>query len=131
MDVRVTASKLQVGRDSSMSRDDAVAYAQDQVGKVMSIFDVSPKSARVVLSTEGSETDPVQKVDVTLTMGRHTIVQSAHSRSIKKAIDRACEPLRRQVQRQKTRLTDARRSEQARAKHKAEATHGVLPPDED
>lgn len=126
MDVRVTASKLQVEEGSAMSREDAVEYAQEQIEKVMSIFDISPKSARVVLSTEGSETDPVQKVDATLTMGRHTIVQSAHSRSIKKAIDRACEPLRRQVQRQKTRLTDARRSEQARAKHRAEAAHGTM-----
>lgn len=121
MEIRVNASQLNVGEDSTMTKDDAIQYVREQVEKAASIFDISPKSATVVLNTEGLQSDPVQKVDIDLVLGSKKIVQSAHSRSIKKAIDRACGPLRRQVQRQKTKVTDGKRFHAAALKHKSQA----------
>lgn len=124
MDVRVSSSQLELGKNVTLTKDEAVGYVRQEVERAASIFDAPGKSARVVLRTEGLRTDPVQKVEIELSIGSHRMFQSAHSRSVKKAIDRACGPLRRQVQRLKTKATEGHRESCAKAKRRAQAEDG-------
>lgn len=110
-----------------MSREDAIAYAKEQLGDVMEVFDVQPTDATIVLRTEGEQRDPVQKVSMKLTyktIGK-VIVQDAHSRNVKKAIDRCIEPMTRQLRRAKTKVIDKRRQETASYKFEMQNVHDV------
>lgn len=105
-----------------MSRSEAIDYAKARMGEVMSVLDLEPTSASVTMWTEGEDRDPVQKV--TMRIAYRTldkpIIQEAHSRNIKKAIDRCVEPMTRQVRRAKTKLIDKRRKDTMQAKHDIE-----------
>lgn len=105
-----------------MSRSEAIDYAKARMGEVMSVLDLEPTSASVTMWTEGEDRDPVQKV--TMRIAYRTldkpIIQEAHSRNIKKAIDRCVEPMTRQVRRAKTKLIDKRRKDTMQAKRDIE-----------
>jgi len=135
MQIIVNASQLDVGSNVTLTKDEAIAYAREEVTKAADVIESRNKSAHITLSTEGAKNDPVQKVDITLQIGPQTFVQSAHSRSIKKAIDRASAPLRRQVRRQKTKIVDKHREDTAKAKAVADAIAARVPevvePDEE
>ena len=105
-----------------MSRSEAIDYAKARMGEVMSVLDLEPTCASVTMWTEGEDRDPVQKV--TMRIAYRTldkpIIQEAHSRNIKKAIDRCVEPMTRQVRRAKTKLIDKRRKDTMQAKRDIE-----------
>lgn len=99
-------------------RSMAIDYATTKMHEVMSVLDVEPTSAVVTLRTEGADYDPVQKVTMKITYSKfgQPIVQEAHSRSVKRAIDRCVEPMTRQVRRKKTQVIDKRRQDTMQAK---------------
>lgn len=80
-----------------MTKDEFIRYITGEVERICEVYDVKSASASVKLYTEGAEHDPVQKVDVRINMKGAVINQSAHSRSLKRAIDRALPDLERQV----------------------------------
>ena len=126
MDIQVKTAKLNPGANVTMTKEEAADYARERLEAATSVFEISPMTATIVLSTEGSETDPVQKCDIKLVIRNQVINQSAHSRSIKKAIDRAMPELRNQIKRFKTHKLDKGRENARNAKHRAN-TFGGMP----
>ena len=120
MDITVTASKLDTGANMTLTKDEAVEYVKAELAEVASVFNVN-MSAHVTLHTEGALHDPVQKCDITVTLKGTTLHQSAHSRSIKNAIDRAIPDLRRQLKKYKTRKIDKNRGVSRSAKVQSRA----------
>lgn len=109
MDIKVSTAALVTNpKKCEMSREEAIDYAQERLEKVMSVFDMEPTDASVTLWTEGNERDPTQKVAMRLTYRTidKPIIQEAHSRNIKRAIDRCVSPMTRQVRKAKTKLID-------------------------
>lgn len=119
MDIQVKTAKLVLGSNVTLTADEVTDYVKQQIEEAVSIFEIAPVSAVVNLYTEGSEVDPVQKCDIKLNIRGEVINQSAHSRSIRKAIDRAIPDLRRQVKRYKTHKLDKGRANAREAKHRA------------
>lgn len=112
MDIKVSAATLVTNpKKCEMSREEAIDYAQERLEEVMSVFDMDPTDASVTLWTEGEERDPTQKVTMRLSYRTidKPIIQEAHSRNIKKAIDRCVVPMTRQVRKAKTKLIDKKR----------------------
>lgn len=126
MDIQIRNAKLNVGANATLSVAEASEYVSDEIRKAVEIFDIEPASAVVVLKTEGSADDPVQKVEIKLILGDNIINQSAHSRSIKKAIDRAIPELKRQVKRAKTKKIEKGRSKTRQAKKKADTDKDAI-----
>lgn len=117
--IDVSAGKLRT-KKGEMTKDEAVEYVRACIEDALRVFDTQTE-ARAVLWTEGLETDPVQKVEITVILKGKVIHQEAHSRDIHKAIDRAYQPLRRQMRRFKTQKIDYRRSVSLRNKHTRKA----------
>lgn len=108
--IKIVSSQLDTGKNMEMTEDEARRYAGEQLKKTLDGLDVDPNDAIIVLSTEGAVNDPVQKCGIKLTIDGTVIKQSAHSRTVKKAIDRAIPDVRRQVNRMKTRRIDRKRN---------------------
>lgn len=104
---------------SDLTRLEAKDYAIEQMHEILSVLDLEPISATVTLWTEGEDRDPVQKVSMKIVYRTisQPIVQEAHSRSIKKAIDRCTAPMTRQVRKAKTKMIDKRRADSIQAKN--------------
>lgn len=126
MDIQVNSSKLTTEQGKDVSRDEAIEYARNEVEAALSVFDIEPVSASITLYTDGSKHDPVQKIDVKVVVQGTVINQSAHSRSIIRAIDRAVPDLKRQMKKLKGKKIDKGRSRARNAKdarqREAEAT---------
>lgn len=112
MEIKVSAATLVTNpKKCEMSREEAIDYARSRLEEVMSIFDMKPTNASITLWTVGEKRDPTQKVVMRLTYRTidSPIIQEAHSRNIKKAIDRCVIPMTRQVRKTKTKLIDKKR----------------------
>lgn len=115
MDITVKSSKLNTGANMTLTKEEAVEYVKAEIEEAAEVFDIQ-MSANVNLYTEGAQHDPVQKCDITVKLKGETIHQSAHSRSIKTAIDRAIPDLKRQIKRYKTKKIDKNRNISRNAK---------------
>ena len=105
--INVFSSELHTGGNATLEKEDAILYAKEKVSEAIMLFDnIFPVTAHITLKTDGDMRDPVQKVDIALNMKGHVINQHAHSRSVKKAIDRAIPELKRQIKRYKTKKID-------------------------
>lgn len=113
--IEVSSSKLKT-KDGEMTVDEARDYVTDCVLSALDVFDTQAE-ARAVMWTEGLESDPVQKVEITIKLKGKVLHQEAHSRDIRKAIDRAYKPLRRQMRKFKTQKIDYRRAISLKDKH--------------
>lgn len=93
----------------------------EMTGKLESALDAlgsSPVSVKVVVKSEGPQTDKVQKVTVRISAGRTNIVANEHSRSISRAIDKVVPHIARKVRKNKTRKVDRSRKRSAQAKRR-------------
>lgn len=115
-----------------MSRTEAIEYAKKRMGEVMSVLDLEPTNANITMWTEGEDRDPTQKVTMRISYRTldKPIIQEAHSRNIKRAIDRCIDPMTRQVRRAKTKLIDKRRQDTRQTKMGIERTQASDMPDE-
>lgn len=116
MDVNVNvnaASLVTNDKKCEMTREDAIAYVSGKCRDIASTLDTMPTSIYVTIWTEGERRDPVQKVIIRFTYKNLNapIVQSAHSRNVKKAIDRCVSPMVRQLRKMRTRNIDKRREQ--------------------
>lgn len=109
MDIKVISAKLTTEAGKDVSKEDAIEYAKSEVEKALALFDLVPTSIEIRLYTEGADHDPVQKIDIKVVLPGTAINQSAHSRHVTKAIDKAMPDLRRQLKRYKTKKTDKNR----------------------
>ena len=100
--ITVSSAKLTTEAGKDVSKQEAIDYAVSELEECLGVFDISPITAEITLSTEGSQNDPVQKVNIKVNIRGNVIKQSAHSRQIKKAIDRAIPELQRQIRKYKT-----------------------------
>lgn len=116
MEIQVNSAKLTTEQGKDVSRDEVIAYARNEVEKALSVFEIEPISATITLHTEGSKSDPVQKVDIKVVAYNRVINQSSHSRSAIKAIDRAIPDLKRQMKKMKTKKIDKGRMRSRSAK---------------
>ena len=114
-----------------MSRAEAIEYAKERIGEVMSVLDLEPTNANVTMWTEGEDRDPTQKVTMRISYRTldKPIIQEAHSRNIQRAIDRCIEPMTRQVRRTKTKLIDKRRNDTRQTKRDIEREQAGSVPD--
>lgn len=106
MNIQVSSAKLTTEAGKDISRDKAIAYAKAEVQNAIDLFELEPISAEILLYTEGSSNDPVQKIDVKICLPGAVINQSNHSRHITRAIDKAMPELRRQLKRYKSKKID-------------------------
>jgi ribosomal subunit interface protein len=101
---------MDVGKNMELTKEEAIEYVQSKIDNAIEVFDTNKEiTGQVVLKTEGVEGRKVQKVDITLNVLGRTIKQSEHSRSMKRAIDRACGQLVRQIRKVKTKTVDKKR----------------------
>ena len=119
--INVNARDLDVGSNATMSKDEAVEYVKKVILDAIDLCGRDATSAEARLMTEGSETDPVQKVRINVSFGKDVVAQSAHSRSIKKAIERAQNDLNRQVVKLSTKKTDGKRKDLRKSKQEMNA----------
>ena len=102
-------SQMDLGSNVTITPKEAREYIEEKIEDALSIFETHHDvSGTVVCRTEGIDGRKVQKVDITLNILGSTIHQSAHSRSMKKAMDKATTSLERQVRRLKTKCVDKR-----------------------
>lgn len=102
-------SQMDLGTNITITPEETRRYIQEKIEGALSVFNTHHEvSGTVVCRTEGVHGRKVQKVDITLNILGTTIHQSAHSRSMKKAMDKAATSLERQVHRLKTRCVDKR-----------------------
>lgn len=130
--IKVLSAKLTTEAGKDISRDDAIEYAKQELAEAVDLFELTPTSAEVRLYTEGAEHDPVQKVDFKLSLPGAAINQSAHSRQITKAIDKAMPDLKRQLKRYKNKKVDkSRKASRGAKRHEEErAEREILSDDE-
>lgn len=114
--INVNAKGLDVGSNATMSREEAIEYAKSVVEKAASIHPNAVVSAEVVLVTEGDPNDPVQKARFKMLLNGNVLVQSARSRSIKKAIERAQNDLERQSRKLKEKKVGVRQRKSCASK---------------
>lgn len=125
MDIQINSAKLTTEQGKDVSREKAIDYARQEVEEALSVFEIEPISATITLYTEGSKTDPVQKIDIKVVARNTVINQSAYSRSALRAINKAIPDLKRQMKKLKTKKIDksrrdARDAKDAREKAAAE-----------
>ena len=132
IDVTVNASSLvpNTANAADLDREEAIEYAKNMVTDALAVFEISPIRANITLRTEGNDRDPVQKCNINVSFNGGNITKSAHSRSVKKAIDRCYDDIRRQMRRSKTEIIDKRRSDGAKAKRNGRKTFGPVESDE-
>lgn len=106
--VNVNAKNLDVGNNATMSKEEAIEFAKSIIYSAAELRPAKTVAAEIVLSTEGSAHDPVQKVKIKLVMDGKTIVKNAHSRSIKNALERAQNDLESQVRKIKEKKLEGR-----------------------
>lgn len=109
IDVKISKMEMTKG-DISFTKETIVKYIKEKVEEALKVFDIKTDTV-VTVRTEGSRHDPVQKVDIKVIMNNNIINQSSHSRSIKKAINRAIPDLKQQMKKFKSKKIDKRRSQ--------------------
>ena len=108
--INYNISKMDVGKNMELMKEEAIEYVQSKIDDAIEVFDTNKEvTGQVVLKTEGVDGRKVQKVEIMLNVLGHRIKQSEHSRSMKRAIDRACEQLERQIRKVKTKTIDKNR----------------------
>lgn len=117
MDIKINSSKLELGANVTLTKDEAVSYITKELQDIVDTFELSPVKINVKMHTEGDPNDPVQKVDITLNTRKVTLNQSNHSRNIKRAIDKAIAELERQVRKMKEKRRDKPRNAARRGKY--------------
>lgn len=121
VDIHVVSSQLNLGGDRTLTKEEAVDYVKAEVIDICDKYELSPVTANIKLSTEGDPNDPVQKVMISLGTKGAVFNQSAHSRSIKKAIDRAIPDLDRQVRKAVHKRHDKPRNNARKARNAEKA----------
>lgn len=107
--IKVLSSKLTTEAGKDISKDDAIAYAKQELVDALDLLELVPTSAEIRLYTEGADHDPVQKADFKVSLPGAVVNQSAHSRHVTKAIDKAMPDLKRQLKRYKNKKIDKNR----------------------
>lgn len=111
-EITYSLSKMELGANVTLTPAEARDYAQEKIENALGVFDTHKNiTGTVVMKTEGVDGRIVQKIDITLNILGQTVRQSAHSRSMKRAIDKAIEPLERQIRKLKTQKVDKPRAE--------------------
>lgn len=111
MNITVNSSKLKLNNgDVSFTKEEAVKYIKEEVNHILDSLGVD-YTVDIKLYTEGKDNDPVHKIDIKAVNSNNIIIQSAHSRNMKRAINKALPDFRRQLKRAKTKIIDKRRSD--------------------
>lgn len=111
MNITVNSSKLKLNNgDVSFTKEEAVKYIKEEVDHVLDSLGVD-YIVDIKLYTEGEDNDPVHKIDIKAVNSNNIIIQSAYSRNMKRAINKALPDFRRQLKRAKTKIIDKRRSD--------------------
>jgi ribosome-associated translation inhibitor RaiA len=117
MAVKVNASNLKIeDGNQTLDREQAIEYAKTETAKILESLGYDNTETTITLKTEGQQGRLVQKVETKVVTNGVVICQQAHSRSLKKAIEKTLPELKRQLSDNKARRV-AKKAKERRAEN--------------